>query len=73
MMLKCGQSTWRCLAYLLLYNAIFVLPLLLVLGLTCAGLKTPALVAWSRRNVVWSKILLGMLFLGMIALMVLLR
>jgi hypothetical protein len=73
MMLKCGQSTWRCLAYLLLYNAIFVLPLLLVLGLTCAGLKTPALVAWSRRNVVLSKILLGMLFLGMIALMVLLR
>lgn len=73
MMLKCGQSTWRSLSYLVLYNAIFVLPLLLVLGLTCAGLKTPALVAWSRRNVVWSKILLGLLFLGMIALMVLLR
>lgn len=73
MMLKCGQSPWRCLGYLLLYNAVFVLPLLLVLGLTCAGLKTPALVAWSRRNVVLSKLLLGVLFLGMIALMILLR
>ena len=49
------------------------LELLLVLGLTCAGLKTPALVAWSRRNVVLSKLLLGVLFLGMIALMILLR
>jgi len=72
MMLKGGHSIWRCTFYLLVYNVVFVLPLLIVLGLTCAGLKTPALVAWSRRNVVTSKILLGLLFLGMIVLMVLL-
>lgn len=72
-MLKSGQSIWRCMVYLLVYNAVFVMPLLIVLGLTCAGLKTPVLVAWSRRNVVTSKILLGLLFLGMTALMVLLH
>ena len=73
MVLKGGQSIGRCLGYLLVYNAIFVLPLLIVLGLTCAGMKTPVLVAWSRRNVVMSKVLLGSLFMGMIALMVILR
>ena len=73
MMLKGGHSIWRCTFYLLLYNAVFVLPLLIVLGLTCAGLKTPVLVAWSRRNVVTSKVLLGLLFVGMIILMLLLR
>jgi len=73
MMLKSGQSIWRCVVYLLVYNAVFVMPLLVVLGLTCAGLKTPVLVAWSRRNVVTSKILLGLLFVGMTALMVLLH
>jgi hypothetical protein len=73
MMLKSGHSVLRCTVYLLVYNAVFVMPLLIVLGLTCAGMKTPALVAWSRRNVVTSKILLGLLFMGMTALMVLLH
>ncbi|MEI8139390.1 MAG: hypothetical protein WCI03_05925 [bacterium] len=73
MMLKGGHSILRCTVYLLVYNAVFVMPLLIVLGLTCAGMKTPALVAWSRRNVVTSKIMLGLLFMGMTALMVLLH
>jgi len=73
MMLKGGQSIVRCAFYLLVYNTVFVLPLLVVLGLTCAGMKTPVLVAWSRRNVVTSKILLGLLFMGMVVLMVLVR
>ncbi len=73
MMLKNGHSIWQCAFYLLVYNGVFVLPLLIVLGLTCAGMKTPVLVAWSRRNVVMSKILLGLFFLGMTGLMVILR
>ena len=67
---KSGQSVTRSLGYLLAYNAMFVLPLLVVLALTCQGLQTPKLVEWSRRNVVFSKVLLGLFFLGMAVLIV---
>lgn len=69
MMIKSGQSLVRSVLYLLLYNAIFVAPLAIVLALTCGGMGTPALVAWSRRNVTTSKVLLGMFFLAMMGLM----
>lgn len=65
LMLKQGESVMRCTLYLLMYNAIFVLPMLVTLALTCGGLSTPALVNWSRRNVTVSKILLGVFFLAM--------
>lgn len=73
MMLKSGAAPLRCTLYLLLYNLIFVMPLAIVLGLTCGGMSTPALMDWSRRNVTVSKILLGLFFVGMTALMVALR
>lgn len=73
LMIRSGQSVARCLAYLFLYNLIFVLPLVLLLGLTCAGVGTPVLVEWSRRNVVFSKVLLGLFFAGMAAMMIVLR
>lgn len=73
MMLKSGHTVWRCTFYLLVYNAVFVMPLLIVLWLTCAGLRTAALVAWSRHNVVASKILLGGVFVGLTILMLLIR
>jgi hypothetical protein len=67
MMMKTGHSLVRCAAYLVLYNLIFVLPLAIVLALTCGGLGTPALVDWSRRNVAASKVLMGVFFLAMAA------
>lgn len=73
MMLKSGHTIWRCTFYLLVYNAVFVMPLLIVLGLTCAGLKTMALLTWSRHHVVAGKLLLGVLFVGLTALMLLIR
>jgi len=73
MMLKSGAAPLRCTLYLLLYNLIFVMPLAIVLALTCGGMSTPALMDWSRRNVTVSKILLGLFFVGMTALMVALR
>lgn len=72
LMIKSGESSWRCAGYLALYNAIFVAPLAIILGVTCWGLGTPALVAWSRRNVVFSKVLLGLFFTGMAAMMAIL-
>ena len=73
LMLKSGDSLVRPALYLLLYNVIFVLPLAVALALTCGGLGTPALVDWSRRNVVASKTVTGVFFLAMAALMVALR
>lgn len=72
MVLKSGQSLLRCAAYLILYNLIFILPLAIVLGLTCGGLSTPSLIGWSRRNVVISKSLIGLFFIGMSLLMLVL-
>jgi len=66
-----GQST-RELAYLLLYNFMFILPLIVVFILTYYGLTTEALMAWSRRNVVFSKVMLGCFFVAMGVLVVLL-
>jgi hypothetical protein len=56
-----------------LYLQVLMMPLSVGLVLTCAGLRTPVLVERSRRNVVASKILLGVLFLGMTAMLVLVR
>jgi len=73
LMLKQGESVLRCAGYLLVYNVIFVLPLLVTLALTCGGLSTPVLVEWSRRNVTVSKTLLGLFFLAMTAVLLVLN
>jgi len=73
LMIRSGQSVAWCSMYLALYNLVFVLPLVILLGLTCVGIGIPALVEWSRRNVVISKTLLGLFFAGMAAMMLALR
>jgi hypothetical protein len=45
------------------------MPLMIVFGLTWAGLRFAQLMHWSIRNVMISKILLGLLFVGMAALL----
>lgn len=69
---KSGEGAGRGLLYLLVYNFMFVLPLLVVFALTYAGLEFRKLMAWSVRNVVISKIALGVFFLGMAALILVL-
>jgi cytochrome c biogenesis protein CcdA len=69
LMIKSGDAVWLCAGYLAVYNAIFVAPLIVILALTCWGLGTPALVAWSRRNVVIGKVALGLFFTVMAAMM----
>lgn len=49
--------------YLVLYNAAFIVPLLLVLLLTMAGVRLEKMISFSRRNIAWSKLLLFLLFL----------
>lgn len=57
---------WR---YLVVYNLFFLVPLVTVFLLTYFGLRTHALLDWSRRNVVFSKIVLGLFFVLMAILM----
>lgn len=64
---RTGTDRTRGLAYLGLYNLMFVLPLIAVLGLVYAGLEWLKLAEWSRRNVVASKVAMGVFFLGLAA------
>jgi hypothetical protein len=58
-----GHSGAKALSYLLLYNAMFITPLVLVFILTYFGLRTRTLLNWSKMNVPASKTLLGVVFL----------
>ena len=58
-------SESRAWMLLLLYNALFILPLVVVFIAVYFGLRTETLLAWSRRNVVVSKLLLGLFFVLM--------
>jgi len=72
LILRGGSSFLRATSYLALYNFLFILPLIIVFWLTWRGLRTAELLAWSRRNVVSSKCLLGFFFLGLAALLMML-
>jgi len=67
-----GGHASRAWLYLLAYNLMFVLPLVAVFTATYCGLKTHTLLAWSKRNVVASKCILGLFFLAMAILIALL-
>ena len=69
LVLRSGAAAGAAAGYLVLYNLLFILPLVIVLGLTWQGLRTARLLEWSRHNVVVGKCLLGMLFLALAALL----
>jgi len=58
--------------YLLLYNLMFIFPLVVVFILTYFGLRTQTLLDWSKKNVVVSKVLLGVFFVILAGLVMLL-
>jgi hypothetical protein len=70
--IRSGQASTREWGFLLLYNLMFIVPLVTVFVLAYLGLKTEALINWSRQNVVHSKIVLGSLFLALMAFMLVL-
>ena len=49
--------------YLLVYNTLFILPLVAVFFLFFAGTSINSLTLWSKRNVLPSKIMLGLFFI----------
>lgn len=68
MVIKNGQGGIDSLFYLILYNLMFMVPIVTVFLLTLQGLKTASLMQWSMRNVVVSKVLLGFFFVFMAGL-----
>lgn len=68
LMIKAGETKATAWSYLLLYNLMFIVPLVLIFVLTYLGLKTETLLEWSRKNVVFSKIILGLFFIAMAVL-----
>lgn len=68
-LLKTHDSNLRTWALLLLYNALFVLPLAVVFACFHRGLQIQALIDWSRRNLAAVKLLLGLFFAAMAVLL----
>jgi hypothetical protein len=68
MLAKSGQEQGRAVSYLLAYNLVSDIPLITILILTYFGMKTQTLLEWSKKNVVFSKLLLGVFFLAMAVL-----
>lgn len=58
-----GLSKW--MFYLILYNIMFIIPLVLVFIAVYRGVSTHALIHWSKKNVIFSKILLGIFFIAL--------
>jgi len=73
LVVKAGHAGARVLACLALYNAMFILPLVAVVGLSYTGLTLQELLTWSRREVAVAKCLTGLLFLGMAALLLFMK
>jgi len=53
-------------ALLVLYNLMFIVPLVVVILASFFGARSPRLLDWSRRNVILIKTLLGCLFLALL-------
>jgi len=68
-MLKQDCSDFSSWLLLITYNLLFVLPLAIVFVCFHRGLQLTALIAWSKRNLVAVKILLGLFFAAMALLL----
>jgi cytochrome c biogenesis protein CcdA len=55
----------KAVAYLLLYNSMFIVPLLGVFGIALWGVSSEQMAAFSRKHTALTKLLLGILFLGL--------
>ena len=72
LIIKSGASPFLGLIYLLLYNLMFILPLVIVFVLILYGIKVQHLIDWSKRQVVKSKVIMGCLFVVLALVFILL-
>jgi len=69
LVLKDDLTNSRAFAFLILYNLMFILPLVAVFGLVYAGTSSDTFIDWSKRNYGLTRILLSFLFLLMFLMM----
>lgn len=66
---EAGSQSWKAAEYLILYNLMFVLPLVLVFVLTLCGKESATFNNWLKKHLGLSKFLLCCVFLGLLLLM----
>jgi cytochrome c biogenesis protein CcdA len=59
--------------YLLIYNFAFIIPLIAVFAFTYMGISFSQLLKFSKKNVIYSKVMLGLLFIALTVLIILLE
>jgi cytochrome c biogenesis protein CcdA len=69
---KQNPSSVKWISYLVLYNLMFIGPLIVIFVAAYAGTGLVTMLSWSKRDVVIGKILMGLLFIGLAVLMLLL-
>ena len=69
MMVKVAPGIMKWSLLLLLYNLMFIIPLVLIFIIFLRGARIPKLIKWSRNNVFASKILMGLFFVILAILM----
>jgi len=64
--LLAAQSTyWSGVAYLVFYNLIFVLPLLIILLIVYKGVKPEQLEKWRQAKRTWLRLVMGLILIGL--------
>ncbi len=66
---EAGSQSWKAAEYLIVYNLMFVLPLVLVFVLTLCGKESATFNSWLKNHLGLSKFLLCCVFLGLLILM----
>ncbi len=66
---EAGSQSWKAAEYLIMYNLMFVLPLVLVFVLTLCGKESATFNNWLKKHLGLSKFLLCCVFLGLLILM----
>ncbi len=66
---EAGSQSWKAAEYLIMYNLMFVLPLVLVFVLTLCGKESATFNNWLKKHLGLSKFLLCCVFLGLLLLM----
>ena len=69
---RSGANVGRGMGLLAVYNLMFIVPLLVVLSLSYHGLRLQRLMAWSAKEVFFGKLLMGLFFVAMAALILML-
>lgn len=64
-----NQHFWRATEFLLLYNLMFILPLVLVFVLTLCGKESATFNNWLKKHLGLTKFLLCLVFLGLLVLL----